>query len=95
MTDRQIPEDTGARGMEQRFAVLDEGAKPRIYKSLTINTPPPTNIKRWTFRRKAQVVLAVCCGLITREHACERYCISREEFLSWERSIKKHGARGL
>ncbi len=32
---------------------------------------------------------------IAREHACERYCISPEEFLSWERSINKHGTRGL
>jgi hypothetical protein len=41
------------------------------------------------------MVLAVRRRLITREHACERYCVSPEEFLSWERSIAKHGMRGL
>ncbi len=64
-------------------------------KSLTINTLPPSDIKRWTFLRKAQLVLAVRSGLITREHACERYGVSPEEFRSWERSIVKHGTRGL
>ena len=64
-------------------------------KSVTIDNLPPNNIKRWTFLPKSQVVLAVRRGLITREHACERYCISSEEFLSWDRTINKHGLRGL
>ena len=64
-------------------------------KSVTINNLPPASIKRWTFLRKSQVVLAVRHGLIARDHACERYCISLEEFLSWDRAINKHGLRGL
>jgi len=64
-------------------------------KFLTINNLPPTNIKRWTTLRKAQVVLAVRRSLIAREHACERYCISPEELLSWEHSLNEHGPRGL
>ena len=64
-------------------------------KFLTINNLPPTNIKRWTTLRKAQVVSVVHRGLIAREHACERYCISPEELLSWEHSLNKHGMRGL
>ena len=64
-------------------------------KFLTINNLPPTNIKRWTTLRKAQVVSAVRRGLIAREHACERYCISPEELLSWEHSLNEHGPRGL
>ena len=32
VTNSPIPEDTGAHSMEQRFSVIDEGAKPRIYK---------------------------------------------------------------
>ena len=64
-------------------------------KSVTIDNLPPNNIIRWTFLPKSQVVLAVRRGLITREHACERYCISSEEFLSWDRTINKHGLRGL
>ncbi len=64
-------------------------------RPLTIDNLPPTNIKRWTTLRKAQVVSAVRRGLIAREHACERYCISPEELLSWEHSFYKHGTRGL
>jgi hypothetical protein len=64
-------------------------------KSVTIDNLPPNNIKRWTFLPKSQVVLAVRRGLISREHACERYCISSEEFLSWDRTINKHDLRGL
>ncbi len=64
-------------------------------KFLTINNLPPTNIKRWTTLRKAQVVSAVRRGLIARERACKRYRISAEELLSWEHSFNKHGTRGL
>jgi hypothetical protein len=63
-------------------------------KSVTIDNLPPNNIKRWTFLPKSQVVLAVRRGLISRKHACERYCISSEEFLSWDRTINKHDLRG-
>ena len=64
-------------------------------KQLTINDLPPANIKRWTILRKAAVVLAVRRSLIAREHACERYCISAEELLSWEHSLNEHGTQGL
>lgn len=56
---------------------------------------PPTNTKRWTIRRKAAVVAGVHIGLITMEEACERYRLSMEEFLSWQRLIERHGVNGL
>ena len=59
------------------------------------NSLPPLNTKRWVIRRKAQVVSAVENGLISLEHACERYSLSVEEFLSWQRAIEEHGLRGL
>ena len=37
----------------------------------------------------------VRAGLITLEEACERYTLSVEEFLSWQRLIEKHGVRCL
>jgi hypothetical protein len=46
-------------------------------------------------RRKAEVVAAVRAGLISLEEACDRYRLSVEEFLSWQRLIDKHGLRGL
>jgi hypothetical protein len=56
---------------------------------------PPPGIKRWVIRRKAEVVAAVRAGVISLEEACERYTLSVEEFLSWQRSIDRHGLRGL
>jgi len=56
--------------------------------------PPPTT-KRWVIRRKAAVVTAVRAGLLTLEEACQRYHLSVEEFLSWQRLIDRHGMRGL
>jgi hypothetical protein len=56
---------------------------------------PPPGIKRWVIRRKAEVVAAVRAGIISLDEACERYTLSVEEFLSWQRSIDRHGLRGL
>ena len=33
--------------------------------------------------------------LISLEEACERYTLTVDEFLSWQRSIDKHGLPGL
>lgn len=56
--------------------------------------PPPTT-KRWVIRRKAAVVAAVRAGVLSLEEACQRYHLSVEEFLSWQRLIDRHGMRGL
>lgn len=64
-------------------------------RPLTIDDLPPPNTERWVIRRKAEVVAAVRAGLISLEEACERYRLSVEEFLSWQRLIDKHGMRGL
>ena len=56
---------------------------------------PPWNTKRWVIRRKAEVVAAVRGGLLTMEDACDRYTLTVEEFLSWQRSIDRHGLAGL
>jgi hypothetical protein len=62
---------------------------------LTIADLPPPTTKRWVIRRKAEVVSAVRAGIISLEEACQRYTLSVEEFLSWQRSIDRHGLRGL
>lgn len=56
---------------------------------------PPPGTRRWVIRRKAEVVAGVRAGLISLEEACQRYSLSVEEFLSWQRSIDRHGLRGL
>jgi len=62
---------------------------------LTIADLPKTSTKRWVIRRKAEVVAAVRGGLLSLEEACERYKLTVEEFLSWQRSIDQHGLPGL
>ena len=62
---------------------------------MSINDLPPSDTKRWVISRKAEVVAGVRAGLITIEEACERYTLSIEEFLSWQRLIDSHGVRGL
>lgn len=62
---------------------------------LTLETLPAANTTRWVVRRKAEVVAAVKGGLLTLEEACERYNLSVEELLTWQRSIEKNGMPGL
>lgn len=62
---------------------------------LTLADLPPPDTQRWVIRRKAEVVAAVRGGLLTLEEACERYSLSMEEFLAWQRAIDRHGLRGL
>jgi hypothetical protein len=62
---------------------------------LTIADLPPPNTKRWVIRRKAEVVAAVRGGLLSLEDACNRYSLTLEEFLAWQRAIERHGMPGL
>lgn len=64
-------------------------------RRLRLEDLPPPGTRRWVIRRKAEVVAGVRAGLITLEEACARYTLSVEEFLSWQRSIDRHGMRGL
>lgn len=64
-------------------------------ESLTLETLPSPNTKRWVIRRKAEVVAAVRAGLLSMEQACERYMLSVEEFLSWQGLVEDHGILGL
>ena len=56
---------------------------------------PSPNVRRWTIRRKAAVVIAVANGVLTREQVYQRYQISEEELLSWQRAYEAHGLPGL
>ncbi len=64
-------------------------------RRLSKNDLPPPNTKRWVIRRKAEVVAGVRSGLISLEDACQRYKLSVEEFISWQRLIERHGVLGL
>ena len=73
----------------ERFVIGPTGAP------LTLADLPPAETDRWVIRRKAEVVAAVRGGLLTLEEACERYRLTTEEFLGWQKSIEKHGMPGL
>ena len=62
---------------------------------LTIADLPKSNNRRWVIRKKAEVVAAIRGGLITLDEALERYALSVDEFLNWQRLIDKHGLSGL
>ncbi|MDP1632258.1 MAG: DUF1153 domain-containing protein [Caulobacter sp.] len=62
---------------------------------LTLSDLPPTNTDRWVIRRKAEVVAAVRGGLLSLDEACDRYRLTNEEFLTWQKSIDQHGLAGL
>ena len=62
---------------------------------MTLDDLPPPDTKRWVARRKAEVVAAVRDGVLSFDHACQRYNISAEEFLAWEKAMDRHGLGGL
>jgi hypothetical protein len=81
---------------------MDKPYRPKVNyvvgpdgRPLTIADLPAPGTKRWVIRRKAQVVAAVCGGLLSLEEACARYTLTVEEFLAWQRSIDQHGLAGL
>jgi len=64
-------------------------------KKSSLGELPPGDIGRWVASRKSQIVNAVRAGQLTLDEACERYMLSPEEFLNWERIVDQHGVRGL
>ena len=56
---------------------------------------PPPDIKRWSSRRKAAVVIATRTGILSRMEACQRYMLSDEELADWEVAFDRRGIPGL
>ncbi|MEX0923180.1 MAG: DUF1153 domain-containing protein [Rhodovibrionaceae bacterium] len=75
---------------EDRDRDLDQ-----LSQALSVHDLPPPNTKRWVVRRKAAVVAGVRNGVLSLHEACERYNLSVEEFLSWEKLIERHGVGAL
>lgn len=73
----------------ERYVVGPTGAP------LTVADLPPPSTQRWVIRRKAEVVAAVRGGLLSFDDACARYGLTNEEFLTWQKSIDRHGMQGL
>jgi hypothetical protein len=56
---------------------------------------PSRRLKRWLPHHKAIVGAAVQHGLITFVEACDRYDLSVDECLCWQRSFAAASARAL
>jgi hypothetical protein len=80
---------TDQRHNRARYVIGPNGS------ALTIADLPPPGTTRWVIRRKAELVAAVRGGLLSLEEACERYTLTVDEFLSWQRSIERYGLPGL
>jgi hypothetical protein len=74
--------------------VPSDNREPLLPADGVVELPPP-NPGRWVVRRKASVVAAVRAGLLSLAEACERYRISVEEFVEWQRAIDAYGVPGL
>ena len=72
-----------------RYVIGPDGAP------VTMADLPPRDTKRWVIRRKAVLVAAVRGGLLSLEEACERYTLTVDEFLSWQRAVDRYGLPGL
>jgi hypothetical protein len=81
------PQRLNSRG--EKYVIGPTGAP------LTLSDLPPGDTERWVIRRKAEVVAAVRGGLLSLDEACERYRLTSEEFLAWQKSIDQHGLAGL
>ena len=81
------PQRVNSRG--EKYVIGPTGAP------LTLGDLPPRETERWVIRRKAEVVAAVRGGLLTLDEACDRYRLTNEEFLAWQKSIDQHGLAGL
>ena len=52
---------------------------------------PPPSTKRWVASRKAAVVKAVRCGLLSLEEARSLYDLTQDEYSSWQTAVARHG----
>jgi hypothetical protein len=62
---------------------------------LTVSGLPASDTRRWSARRKGEIVAAVEGGLLSAEEACSIYELSMDEFLSWKSAVALHGLAGL
>jgi putative intracellular protease/amidase len=83
-------------------AVPDNAARPVVThviglggRRLTLADLPLPDTKRWVIRRKAEVVAAVCGGLLSLDEASSRYALSSDEIISWQHCIDLFGIAGL
>jgi hypothetical protein len=57
--------------------------------------PTATGYQALGDQAQSALVAAVRGGLLSLEEACERYTLTVDEYLSWQRSIDRYGLPGL
>ena len=62
---------------------------------ITSSQLPPRGLKHRSVQEKVLVVTAVRHGMLTFVEACERYDLSLEEFLSWQRTFDEAWPSGV
>jgi hypothetical protein len=77
------------------YAAAANGTVMGTARDSIITDLPRPNTRRWTMQRKAEVVTAVSSGRISVDETCQRYMLSIEEFLAWQRLVDMHGIAGL
>ena len=85
--DRLVSDKTAQSGA--KYVIGPDGRR------LTLADLPSPNTKRWVMRRKAEIVVAVCGGLLSLDEACNRYTLNYDEFRSWQRRLDRFGLGGL
>lgn len=66
-----------------------------VGEMLTLESLPGPSMARWTPYRKAEVVAAVRGGLLSFEEACDRYSLTMDELIGWQRAVNRSGIPGL
>lgn len=56
-------------------------------KHLIFQSLPKPNTKRWSKLKKIKIIKAINLGILTLDDACKKYCLSVEEYLSWQKKL--------
>lgn len=81
--------------MSAREKIFPDKIVGPLGELLSIDDLPPPSTRRWTPRRKAEVVAAVNGKLLSIEEVCGRYALSLEELVGWQRAEERAGLPGL
>jgi Protein of unknown function (DUF1153) len=93
--DHAMRSIASAQKDELALASLSKRVTGPLGNRLTLADLPSPDTKRWVVRRKAEVVAAVRCGLLSQEEACRRYALNSDEFLCWQHCVDRFGLAGL
>ena len=85
------------QGFEMLRNVIAGSAKvtSSMVEDFTKENLPPRDTTRWVARRKAEVVAAVNEQRLSVSEACNRYQLTLEELVSWQRAVDREGTAGL